>query len=42
METQKLADVKISVIMPVRNMVKYIRECMESLLNAAVIAGPLA
>ena len=33
MELQKPAEIKISVIMPIRNTVNYIRECMESLIN---------
>lgn len=30
---QKSADIKISVIMPIRNTVSYIRECMDSLIH---------
>lgn len=33
METQQSAEIKISVIMPIRNTVNYIRECMESLIH---------
>ena len=33
METWKTIDIKVSVIMPIRNTVSYIRECMESLIN---------
>lgn len=33
METQELSSIKVSVVMPIRNTVNYIRECMESLIN---------
>lgn len=33
METQQPAEIKVSIIMPIRNTVNYIRECMESLIN---------
>lgn len=33
METQQPAEIKVSIIMPIRNTANYIRECMESLIN---------
>ena len=33
MEMQQPAEIKVSIIMPIRNTVNYIRECLESLVN---------